>query len=226
MKKYCLRTRLALKLVILVPFIIIICLNFQLSSHVNRSNNNPVGKNKHSAEQNENSRILSPNINENSRRKILNLENMNANLDKNNLKPEMTGSSYNESLEILKKLVNDRNNNPHIRNRHLIDNLLEREILKSYTSESSTTSQSKTTTVYKAPNFLVILVQVHSRLNYLKELIESLRQTKYIEESLVVFSHDIYDTEMNNLIENIDFCAVISNKQFYICLEYFIFKFV
>jgi hypothetical protein len=134
-------------------------------------------------------------------------------------------SSYNESLEILKKLVNDKNNNPHIRNRHLIDNLLEREKLKSYTSESSTTSQSKTTTVYKAPNFLVILVQVHSRLNYLKELIESLRQTKYIEESLVVFSHDIYDTEMNKLIESIDFCAVIPNKQFCICLKCSIFKF-
>ena len=57
--------------------------------------------------------------------------------------------------------------------------------------------------------FLVILIQVHSRLNYLRELIESLKHTKHINETLVIFSHDLYDVEMNKLIENITFCSTL-----------------
>jgi hypothetical protein len=201
MKKYFLRTRLAIKLVILVPFFIIICLNFQLSTHL--SNNKVIDKNKAN---------------------ILNLENKNSNHD--NLKPDMiilNESNDNDTLKELKKIVADRNNYPQIRNRHLIDKLLEKEIEESSMSESSIASESKTATVYKAPNFLIILVQVHSRLNYLKELIESLRQTKYIEETLVVFSHDVYDVEMNKVIESIDFCAVSYIQIILSIVSYFLF---
>ena len=61
----------------------------------------------------------------------------------------------------------------------------------------------------QSSKLLVILVQVHSRLNYLKELIDSLKQTKHINETLVIFSHDLYDDEMNKLIENITFCSTL-----------------
>jgi hypothetical protein len=102
---------------------------------------------------------------------------------------------------------------PVINNRQFIESLLTNELIKrnkiNSLNETNETSSSQTKNVYNAPKFLVILVQVHSRLNYLRELIDSLRQTKYIEETLVIFSHDIYDEEMNSLINNIDFCSTL-----------------
>lgn len=72
------------------------------------------------------------------------------------------------------------------------------------------TNTPKTTTKnYIAPEFLVILVQVHSRIDNLRELIRSFAQTKDIEKTLIIFSHDVYDAELNKLIESIDFCAVL-----------------
>src|SRR5690606_172346 len=62
--------------------------------------------------------------------------------------------------------------------------------------------------LYKMPKFLVIIIQIHLRLNYLKDLVDSLRDVKYIESTLVIFSHDVYDEEMNEFINSIDFCAV------------------
>ena len=58
-------------------------------------------------------------------------------------------------------------------------------------------------------NLLVILIQVHSRLNYLKELVSSLNETKHINETLVIFSHDLIDEKINDFIKTIDFCAVL-----------------
>lgn len=61
----------------------------------------------------------------------------------------------------------------------------------------------------KNSSLLVILVQVHSRVNYLQALIDSLRDTKGIQQTLVVFSHDVYDETMNKLVESIRFCATL-----------------
>lgn len=61
----------------------------------------------------------------------------------------------------ISRLIKEENENGLIRNRHFIDSHL------------------------TSPSLLVILIQVHSRLTYLKELIESLRATKYIEQALV-----------------------------------------
>lgn len=60
----------------------------------------------------------------------------------------------------------------------------------------------------RLPLFFVILIQVHSRENYLKELIDSLRKTTHIQDALVIFSHDLNSNNINRLIESIDFCAV------------------
>ena len=83
-----------------------------------------------------------------------------------------------------------------IRNIKFIEKLLNHEEAKSSKKE------------FMPPKFLVLLVQVHSRVNYLKELINSLRETKFINETLVIFSHDLQLKEMDDLIESIDFCAV------------------
>jgi len=105
-----------------------------------------------------------------------------------------------EKLEELKNLIEYSNSNPQIRNKIFIETLLENEKL------SESLNSSKT---YAAPKFFVILIQIHSRVNYLKELVESLRKTVHINETLVIFSHDVYMKEMNEIVEAIDFCATL-----------------
>ncbi|KAI6177063.1 Alpha-1,6-mannosyl-glycoprotein 2-beta-N-acetylglucosaminyltransferase [Aphelenchoides bicaudatus] len=56
---------------------------------------------------------------------------------------------------------------------------------------------------------VVLVVQVHSRPEYLSFLIESLRHARDINQTLVVFSHDLRSTEINDLIQNITFCRVV-----------------
>lgn len=55
---------------------------------------------------------------------------------------------------------------------------------------------------------LVLIVQVHKRDGYLKQLLESLKAARGIEDVLLVISHDYYYDDMNKLIRTIDFCLV------------------
>ena len=100
--------------------------------------------------------------------------------------------------EYLRAFIHDTNELQIIRNKHLINNLLLTEANKNSRSDKKST----------VPKFLVILIQIHSRFTYLKELIMSLKNTRHIEDTLVIFSHDVYNEEMNDLIKNIKFCAV------------------
>ncbi|CAH0561827.1 unnamed protein product [Brassicogethes aeneus] len=56
---------------------------------------------------------------------------------------------------------------------------------------------------------VVIVIQIHDRITYLRHLIVSLAQARDISQALLVFSHDFYDEEINALIQSIDFCKVI-----------------
>ncbi|XP_061727516.1 alpha-1,6-mannosyl-glycoprotein 2-beta-N-acetylglucosaminyltransferase-like isoform X4 [Cydia pomonella] len=56
---------------------------------------------------------------------------------------------------------------------------------------------------------VIIAIQVHTRLTYLRHLIVSLAQARDIERTLLVFSHDYYDEEINNLVRTIDFTKVM-----------------
>ncbi|XP_023721955.1 alpha-1,6-mannosyl-glycoprotein 2-beta-N-acetylglucosaminyltransferase isoform X1 [Cryptotermes secundus] len=56
---------------------------------------------------------------------------------------------------------------------------------------------------------LIIVVQVHTRIIYLRHLIVSLAQARDIETVLLVFSHDYYDEEINELVQSVDFCKVM-----------------
>ncbi len=98
--------------------------------------------------------------------------------------------SKNYTLKDLRRFIIESNSSPQIRNNHFLSNVFHDNTLN------------------KTNGILVILVQVHSRTNYLKELIGSLRNTTHIEKALVIFSHDLFQSEINNLIETIDFCAV------------------
>ena len=54
----------------------------------------------------------------------------------------------------------------------------------------------------------ILLVQVHTRVVYLKKFIEMLRNVQMINQTLLIFSHDFIDPEINLLITNIDFVPV------------------
>ncbi|XP_060516144.1 alpha-1,6-mannosyl-glycoprotein 2-beta-N-acetylglucosaminyltransferase isoform X2 [Cylas formicarius] len=56
---------------------------------------------------------------------------------------------------------------------------------------------------------IVIVVQIHDRITYLRHLIVSLAQARDISQALIVFSHDYYDEEINSLVQSIDFCKII-----------------
>ena len=54
---------------------------------------------------------------------------------------------------------------------------------------------------------IVIVVQVHNRPANLKKLIESLSRAKWIDRALLVFSHDVYSHELNQIVRSITFAA-------------------
>ncbi|XP_037869640.1 alpha-1,6-mannosyl-glycoprotein 2-beta-N-acetylglucosaminyltransferase isoform X4 [Bombyx mori] len=56
---------------------------------------------------------------------------------------------------------------------------------------------------------IIIAIQVHTRLTYLRHLIVSLAQARDIERTLLVFSHDYYNEEINSLVRSIDFTKVM-----------------
>ncbi|XP_030555988.1 alpha-1,6-mannosyl-glycoprotein 2-beta-N-acetylglucosaminyltransferase-like isoform X4 [Drosophila novamexicana] len=59
---------------------------------------------------------------------------------------------------------------------------------------------------------VVIVIQVHKRINYLKYLVNSLSHAKDIYKVLLVFSHDVYEKEINDFVQAIDFCKSSHQK--------------
>ncbi|XP_071534649.1 uncharacterized protein [Panulirus ornatus] len=53
------------------------------------------------------------------------------------------------------------------------------------------------------PNTTVLLVQVHKRLDNLRYLVESMEAVQGINESLVIFSHDLWNSAINDFVRNI-----------------------
>ncbi|XP_028677354.1 alpha-1,6-mannosyl-glycoprotein 2-beta-N-acetylglucosaminyltransferase [Erpetoichthys calabaricus] len=56
---------------------------------------------------------------------------------------------------------------------------------------------------------LVVVVQVHNRPDYLRLLVDSLRKAKGIENILLIFSHDFWSPEINQVVATVDFCQVL-----------------
>ena len=54
----------------------------------------------------------------------------------------------------------------------------------------------------------ILLVQVHTRIVYLKKFIEMLQDVDTINQTLLIFSHDFIDPEINILVTNISFVPV------------------
>lgn len=56
---------------------------------------------------------------------------------------------------------------------------------------------------------ILITIQVHTRIDYLRYLIDSFKNAKDIDKVLLIFSHDVYDNAINQLVRAIDFCMVM-----------------
>jgi len=56
---------------------------------------------------------------------------------------------------------------------------------------------------------VVITVQVHNRIKYLRQLIKSFSIAPGIDNTLLIFSHDVWDENINYLIRSIDFCMAM-----------------
>lgn len=54
-----------------------------------------------------------------------------------------------------------------------------------------------------------LYLQTHVRLGYLQSLIRCLEEAKYIENTLLVFSHGFYSDEINNVVQKIQFARVL-----------------
>lgn len=81
-----------------------------------------------------------------------------------------------------------------------------RDVVKSLNAEQLIYNRDKL--VALKGDYVVIVVQVHKRVEYFKELLDSLQRAKGIEKALLVISHDYYTDEMNALIRMIKFCPV------------------
>jgi hypothetical protein len=64
---------------------------------------------------------------------------------------------------------------------------------------------------------VVIVIQVHNRPEYLRHLVRSLSRASDIEQTLLIFSHDYYSDELNDIVGSIDF-APVSDRLFLLCL--------
>lgn len=100
--------------------------------------------------------------------------------DFTNFKIDFNETSY--LPEHLLSVIDKLNKNPTVHNREKLKNL--------------------------PKEYAVIIVQVHKRIEYFKELLDSLQRSKGIEESLLIISHDFYCDEMNALVRIIKFCPV------------------
>ena len=56
---------------------------------------------------------------------------------------------------------------------------------------------------------VIIVVQVHDRISYLSHLISSLAMVTNIHNTLIIFSHDVWDEKINNLISSIEFTQTL-----------------
>ncbi|XP_014000080.1 alpha-1,6-mannosyl-glycoprotein 2-beta-N-acetylglucosaminyltransferase [Salmo salar] len=56
---------------------------------------------------------------------------------------------------------------------------------------------------------LVLVIQVHNRPDYLKILIKSLENAAEVHNFLLIFSHDYFSEENNDIVQGITFCKVL-----------------
>ena len=61
---------------------------------------------------------------------------------------------------------------------------------------------------------VVITIQVHDRIKYLRHLIQSFSNAAGIDNTLLIFSHDVWDEDINYLIKYVCQKVKYSNLNF------------
>ena len=56
---------------------------------------------------------------------------------------------------------------------------------------------------------VIVAIQCHNRLQYLRQLVISLSQAAGIDKTLIVFSHDYWDDAINDLVNSVDFAKTM-----------------
>lgn len=83
------------------------------------------------------------------------------------------------------------------------------ENLRNFVKEKNEKQKIFNEKIFSSPRTrFVLLIQVHTRIVYLRKFIEMLRSVEKIEETLLIFSHDFIDENINKLVETIDFVPV------------------
>ncbi|RWS20569.1 alpha-1:6-mannosyl-glycoprotein 2-beta-N-acetylglucosaminyltransferase-like protein, partial [Leptotrombidium deliense] len=59
------------------------------------------------------------------------------------------------------------------------------------------------------PEDTIIAMQVHDRIDYFTLAISALQQVRGIERTLLIFSHDVFDSEINRIVRGIKFAKVM-----------------
>eukprot|EP00039_Didymoeca_costata_P010349 m.139308 g.139308 ORF g.139308 m.139308 type:complete len:459 (-) comp14796_c0_seq1:213-1589(-) len=62
---------------------------------------------------------------------------------------------------------------------------------------------------WESESLVVLVIMVHRRHLYLKNLLNSLREVRGIEKSLLIISQDYYTPELDAVLDTIDFCLVM-----------------
>lgn len=104
------------------------------------------------------------------------------NKNSNKVRQERDGNSSSISLAELRELIKQVNAKQHVTNMDQYGSL--------------------------ASDDVIIVIQVHNRGHYLAALIDSLKKVKGIEKVLLIFSHDVYDSQINNIVKAVTFCKV------------------
>ena len=71
-----------------------------------------------------------------------------------------------------------------------------------------------------AADGIVLIVQVHRRDGYLRQLFNSMRNVRGIEKVLLVISHDYYYDDIMQLVRSVDFCRVCVFLEFPVCVVF------
>lgn len=104
---------------------------------------------------------------------------------------DLENSSYEDSLQ---KKYTDRRQNA-------------RKIMKMKAIIKQVNMKQKIYNLHLSSNlFHIILIQVHSNGLLLRQLLTSLKAARSIEETLLIFSHDVFDNQINKVVHSVDFC--------------------
>ena len=93
---------------------------------------------------------------------------------------------------------------------HSIDTLSFQEIQEHITriNSAQTILNLDTYDLRAGSDTVVVVIQVHNRAEYLRHLVDSFSNARNIDKVLLIFSHDFFSSEVEEIVHSITFCPV------------------